>query len=196
MEDEKVLIDRYAASLKSAEILISREKLRAFASRAELLLPKVQELLNEVNDIISKNPDKIKDFKKLKRKKAGSENTLLHVILVVVYLLILLFSFFYRLDFWLITIISILFSALGSIISFMVTKNGKSIIKDINSLIEAANRIVNELLREGIYIPAIAPVEMMGDDFASLRSALISGRNRLLLIIGFLQALKKYKEGK
>jgi uncharacterized membrane protein (DUF485 family) len=196
MEDEKVLIDRYAASLKSAEILISREKLRAFASRAELLLPKVQELLNEVNDIISKNPDEIKDFKKLKRKKAGSKNTLLHVILVVVYLLILLFSFFYRLDFWLITIISILFSALGSIISFMVTKNGKSIIKDINSLIEAANRIINELLREGIYIPAIAPVEMMGDDFASLRSALISGRNRLLLIIGFLQALKKYKEGK
>jgi uncharacterized membrane protein (DUF485 family) len=196
MEDEKVLIDRYAASLKSAEILISGEKLRAFASRAELLLPKVQELLNEVNDIISKNPDEIKDFKKLKRKKAGSKNTLLHVILVVVYLLILLFSFFYRLDFWLITIISILFSALGSIISFMVTKNGKSIIKDINSLIEAANRIINELLREGIYIPAIAPVEMMGDDFASLRSALISGRNRLLLIIGFLQALKKYKEGK
>jgi uncharacterized membrane protein (DUF485 family) len=196
MEDEKVLIDRYAASLKSAEILISREKFRAFASRAELLLPKVQELLNEVNDIISKNPDEIKDFKKLKRKKASSKNTLLHVILVVVYLLILLFSFFYRLDFWLITIISILFSALGSIISFMVTKNGKSIIKDINSLIEAANRIVNELLREGIYVPAIAPVEMMGDDFASLRSALISGRNRLLLIIGFLQALKKYKEGK
>jgi uncharacterized membrane protein YdjX (TVP38/TMEM64 family) len=115
---------------------------------------------------------------------------------VVVYLSILLFSFFYKLDFWLITIISILFSALGSIISFMVTKNGKSIIKDINSQIEAANRIVNELLREGIYIPAIAPVEMMGDDFASLRSALISGRNRLLLIIGFLQALKKYKEGK
>jgi uncharacterized membrane protein (DUF485 family) len=196
MEDEKVLIDRYAASLKSAEILISREKLRAFASRAELLLPKVQELLNEVNDIISKNPDEIKDFKKLKRKKASSKNTLLHVILVVVYLLILLFSFFYKLDFWLITIISILFSALGSIISFMVTKNGKSIIKDINSLIEAANRIINELLREGIYIPAIAPVEMMGDDFASLRSALISGRNRLLVVIGFLQALKKYKEGK
>jgi uncharacterized membrane protein (DUF485 family) len=196
MENEKVLIDRYAASLKSAEILISREKLRAFASRAELLLPKVQELLNEVNDIISKNPDEIKDFKKLKRKKASSKSTLLHVILVVVYLLILLFSFFYRLDFWLITIISILFSALGSIISFMVTKNGKSIIKDINSLIEAANRIINELLREGIYIPTIAPVEMMGDDFASLRSALISGRNRLLLIIGFLQALKKYKEGK
>jgi len=196
MEDEKVLIDRYAASLKSAEILISREKLRAFASRAELLLPKVQELLNEVNDIISKNPDEIKDFKKLKRKKASSKNTLLHVILVVVYLSILLFSFFYKLDFWLITIISILFSALGSIISFMVTKNGKSIIKDINSQIETANRIINELLREGIYIPTIAPVEMMGDDFASLRSALISGRNRLLLIIGFLQVLKKYKEGK
>jgi uncharacterized membrane protein (DUF485 family) len=196
MEDEKVLIDRYAASLKSAEILISREKLKAFASRAELLLPKVQELLNEVNDIISKNPDEIKDFKKLKRKKASSKNTLLHVILLVVYLSILLFSFFYKLDFWLITIISILFSALGSIISFMVTKNGKSIIKDINSLIEAANRIINELLREGIYVPAIAPVEMMGDDFASLRSALISGRNRLLVVIGFLQALKKYKEGK
>jgi uncharacterized membrane protein (DUF485 family) len=196
MENEKVLIDRYAASLKSAEILISREKLRAFASRAELLLPKVQELLNEVNDIISKNPDEIKDFKKLKRKKASSKTTILHGILVVVYLSILLFSFFYKLDFWLITIISILFSALGSIISFMVTKNGKSIIKDINSQIEAANRIINELLREGIYIPTIAPVEMMGDDFASMRSALISGRNRLLLIIGFLQALKKYKEGK
>jgi uncharacterized membrane protein (DUF485 family) len=195
MEDEKVLIDRYAASLKSAEILISREKLRAFASRAELLLPKVQELLNEVNDIISKNPDEIKDFKKLKRKKASSKTTLLHVILVVVYLSILL-PFFYKLDFWLITIISILFSALGSIISFIATKNGKSIIKDINSQIEAANRIINELLREGIYIPTIAPVEMMGDDFASMRSALISGRNRLLVVIGFLQALKKYKEGK
>jgi uncharacterized membrane protein (DUF485 family) len=196
MEDEKVLIDRYAASLKSAEILISREKLRAFASRAELLLPKVQELLNEVNDIISKNPDEIKDFKKLKRKKASSKTTILHGILVVVYLSILLFSFFYKLDFWLITIISILFSALGSIISFIATKNGKNIIKDINSQIEAANRIINELLREGIYIPTIAPVEMMGDDFASMRSALISGRNRLLLIIGFLQVLKKYKEGK
>jgi hypothetical protein len=56
MEDEKVLIDRYAASLKSAEILISREKLRAFASRAELLLPKAQRLLNEVDGIIA-NPE-------------------------------------------------------------------------------------------------------------------------------------------
>jgi uncharacterized membrane protein (DUF485 family) len=196
MEDEKVLIDRYAASLKSAEILISREKLRAFAYRAELLLPKVQELLNEVNDIISKNPDEIKDFKKLKRKKASFKNTLLSAILAGTYISILILSFFYRLDFWLSSIISLIFTALGAIISFIANKNGKSIIKDINSLIEAANRIINELLREGIYIPAIAPVEMMGDDFASMRSALISGRNRLLLIIGFLQALKKYKEGK
>ena len=196
MEDEKVLIDRYAASLKSAEILISREKLRAFASRAELLLPKVQELLNEVNDIISKNPDEIKDFKKLKRKKASFKNTLLGAILAGTYISILILSFFYRLDFWLSSIISLIFTALGAIISFIANKNGKSIIKDINSQIETANRIINELLREGIYIPTIAPVEMMGNDFASLRSALISGRNRLLVVIGFLQALKKYKEGK
>jgi hypothetical protein len=56
VEDEEILRERYATPLKSAEILISREKLRAFASRVESLLPKAQRLLNEV-DILLKNPE-------------------------------------------------------------------------------------------------------------------------------------------
>jgi hypothetical protein len=82
------------------------------------------------------------------------------------------------------------------LISFIISRDGKGIIKEINSLIKTTNKIVNELLKEGIYIPFVTPIEAIGDDDASLRSALSSGRNRLLVIIGFLQALKKYKEGK
>jgi cell division protein FtsL len=196
MEDEKVLIDRYAASLKSAEILISREKLRAFAYRAELLLPKAQRLLNEVDGIIA-NPE-IENLKKLKRESVRFKQ--LKGILLAISSLISLFISFTRFGefFWiyLIATILVLLVAIIMLISFIISRDGKGIIKEINSLIKTTNKIVNELLKEGIYIPFVTPIEAIGDDDASLRSALSSGRNRLLVIIGFLQALKKYKEGK
>jgi hypothetical protein len=196
MEDEKVLIDRYAASLKSAEILISREKLRAFAYRAELLLPKAQRLLNEVDGIIA-NPE-IENLKKLKRENVRLKQ--LEGILLAISSLISLFISFTRFGefFWiyLIATILVLLVAIIMLISFIISRDGKGIIKEINSLIKTTNKIVNELLKEGIYIPFVTPVEAIGDDDASLRSALSSGRNRLLVVIGFLQALKKYKEGK
>jgi hypothetical protein len=196
MEDEKVLIDRYAASLKSAEILISREKLRAFAYRAELLLPKAQRLLNEVDGIIA-NPE-IENLKKLKRESVRLKQ--LEGILLAISFLISLFISFTRFGefFWiyLIATILVLLVAITTLISFIISRDGKGIIKEINSLIKTTNKIVNELLKEGIYIPFVTPIEAIGDDDASLRSALSSGRNRLLVIIGLLQALKKYKEGK
>jgi hypothetical protein len=76
------------------------------------------------------------------------------------------------------------------------TRNSKDIIKEINSLIEGTNKIIDDLSREGIYIPSIAPVEIAGEDPESLRYALNSGKDRLLTILGFLQTLRKYKEGK
>jgi hypothetical protein len=79
---------------------------------------------------------------------------------------------------------------------FSGTRNSKGIIKEINSLIEDTNKIIDDLSREGIYISPIAPVEIVSEDSESLRSALNTGKDRLLTIIGFLQALRKYKEGK
>jgi hypothetical protein len=51
-ESEEILRERYATPLKSAEILIGKKKLRAFAYRAESLLPKAQRLLNEVDILL------------------------------------------------------------------------------------------------------------------------------------------------
>jgi hypothetical protein len=76
------------------------------------------------------------------------------------------------------------------------TRNSKGIIKEVNSLIEGTNKIIDDLSREGIYIPSIAPVEIAGEDPESLRYALNSEKDRLLTVIGLLQALRKYKEGK
>jgi C4-dicarboxylate transporter len=152
--------------------------------------------LNEVDGIIT-NPE-IENLKKLKRENVRLKQS--QGILLAISSLISLFISFTRFGefFWtyLIVTILILLVAITTLISFIVSRNGKGIIKEINSLIKTTNKIVNELLKEGIYIPFVTPVEAIGDDDASLRSALSSGRNRLLVVIGFLQALKKYKEGK
>jgi hypothetical protein len=194
VEDEEILKERYATPLKSAEILISREKLRAFASRVESLLPKAQRLLNEV-DILLKNPE----IERSTRTSLPFERVFWAIALFI-FLLILLLAFlgspFSSLVRILVTlfILLILFTFFAN--SFGGTRNSKDIIKEINSLIEVTNKIIDDLSREGIYIPSIAPVEIAGEDPESLRYALNSGKDRLLTILGFLQTLRKYKEGK
>jgi hypothetical protein len=194
VEDEEILRERYATPLKSAEILISREKLRAFASRVESLLPKAQRLLNEV-DILLKNPE----IERSTRTSLPFERVFWAIALFI-FLLILLLAFlgspFSSLVRILVTlfILLILFTFFAN--SFGGTRNSKDIIKEINSLIEVTNKIIDDLSREGIYIPSIAPVEIAGEDPESLRYALNSGKDRLLTILGFLQTLRKYKEGK
>jgi hypothetical protein len=106
----------------------------------------------------------------------GSPFSLLVRILVTLFILLILFTFFANL--------------------FGGTRNSKGIIKEVNSLIEGTNKIIDDLSREGIYIPSIAPVEIAGEDPESLRYALNSEKDRLLTVIGLLQALRKYKEGK
>jgi hypothetical protein len=194
VEDEEILKERYATPLKSAEILISREKLRAFASRVESLLPKAQRLLNEV-DILLKNPE----IERSTRTSLPFERVFWAIALFI-FLLILLLAFlgspFSSLVRILVTlfILLILFTFFAN--SFGGTRNSKDIIKEINSLIEGTNKIIDDLSREGIYIPSIAPVEIVSEDPESLRYALNSGKDRLLTILGFLQTLRKYKEGK
>jgi hypothetical protein len=194
VEDEEILKERYATPLKFAEILISREKLRAFASRVESLLPKAQRLLNEV-DILLKNPE----IERSTRTSLPFERVFWAIALFIFLLILLLavlgspFSSLVRI---LVTlfILLILFTFFAN--SFGGTRNSKDIIKEINSLIEGTNKIIDDLSREGIYIPFIAPVEIAGEDPESLRYALNSGKDRLLTILGFLQTLRKYKEGK
>jgi hypothetical protein len=193
-ESEEILKERYATPLKSAEILIGKKKLRVFASRAESLLPKAQRLLNEV-DILLKNPE----IERLTRTSLPFERVFWAIALFI-FLLILVLAFldspFSSLVRILATlfILLILFTFLATL--FGGTRNSKGIIKEINSLIEGTNKIIDDLSREGIYIFPITPVEIVSEDSESLRSALNTGKDRLLTIIGFLQALRKYKEGK
>jgi len=193
-ESEEILKERYATPLKSAEILIGKKKLRSFASRAESLLPKAQRLLNEV-DILLKNPE----IERSTRTSLPFERVFWTIALFI-FLLILILAFlgspFSSLVRILVTlfILLILFTFFANL--FGGTRNSKGIIKEINSLIEGTNKIIDDLSREGIYISPIAPVEVVGEDSESLRSALNSGKDRLLTVIGFLQALRKYKEGK
>jgi len=193
-ESEEILKERYATPLKSAEILIGKKKLRSFASRAESLLPKAQRLLNEV-DILLKNPE----IERSTRTSLPFERVFWTIALFI-FLLILILAFlgspFSSLVRILVTlfILLILFTFFANL--FGGTRNSKGIIKEINSLIEGTNKIIDDLSREGIYISPIAPVEVVGEDSESLRYALNSGKDRLLTVIVFLQALRKYKEGK
>jgi hypothetical protein len=193
-ESEEILKERYATPLKSAEILIGKKKLRAFASRAESLLPKAQRLLNEV-DILLKNPE----IERLTRTSLPFERVFWAIALFI-FLLILLLAFLGSPFSSLVRILATLFILLILFTFFATlfsgTRNSKGIIKEINSLIEDTNKIIDDLSREGIYVSPIAPVELVGEDSESLRSALNTGKDRLLNIIGFLQTLRKYKEGK
>ena len=69
-----------------------------------------------------------------------------------------------------------------------------NVIQDINGLIEVANAIISNLVKEGILLPRITPLEVRGQDLISLASALESGRQKLELIIEFFERLAKYEK--
>ena len=69
----------------------------------------------------------------------------------------------------------------------------KRTIANTNEIINTTNKIVNELSKEGIYLPKIETIESK-DDAISLSLALKTARQRLQTIIEFLKELEKYGE--
>lgn len=71
----------------------------------------------------------------------------------------------------------------------------KKILAGTNEIIKTTNKIIEELSKEGIYLPRIEPIESK-DDIISLSSALKTAKQRLQTIVEFLKEIEKYGEGK
>jgi len=69
----------------------------------------------------------------------------------------------------------------------------KRVITKTNEVINTANKIIEELSKEGFYLPKIETIEIR-DDIISLTQALKIAKQRLQTIIEFFKELEKYSE--
>ena len=172
-EHEEAVRRLLVAVAKRAGTVIRKEELKRQAITAAINKPFAQEIKNEIEKIINTipNPEEILE-KIFEKTKEGAP----------------------ILDVTISELIEGFMEALPAAVTGVIDRI-PDLIDDTNNLIETANRILEELDKEGIYTPKLKPIMLTDEekkDFIKLSSKLRLARERLETIIEFFGELEKY----
>jgi len=172
MSYDETLRRTLVAMARKAGTLIRVEELKRQALTASVNRPLAEALLKEIDDILKLIPDFEQVIKGAIEKASKERKPLLETVIedaIKGFIEVIPLAFVGTLD------------------------RMKRTIANTNEIINTTNKIVNELSKEGIYLPKIETIESK-DDAISLSLALKTARQRLQTIIEFLKELEKYGE--
>ena len=161
------------AVAKRAETVIREEELKRQAINAEINRAFAQTIIEEIDKILETIPDPGNILSKiLEKTKEGTP----------------------IFDAAITELISGFMESLPAVVTGVMGKI-PDLIEDTNNLIEIANKILDELNREGVYTPKLKPITLTDEDrkdFIKLASKLKLAKERLETIIAFFSELEKY----
>ncbi len=172
MSYDEVLRRTLVAMARRVGTLIRVEELKRQALTASINRPLAEALLKEIDNILKLMPDFEQVIKDAIEKASKEGKPLLDTVI----------------DDAIKSFVGVIPLALVGTLDRM-----KRILVNTNKIIDATNKIIEELSKEGIHLPRIEVIESK-DDVMSLSLALKTARQRLQTIIEFLKELEKYGE--
>ena len=176
-EREEIVRRLLVAVAKRAGTAIRKEELKRQAINARINKLFAQEIKNEIEKIISNIPNTEEILERiLEKTKEGVPG-----------LDVAISELFER-------FMEALPAAVTGVVTGVIDRI-PDLIDETNNLIETANRILEELNKEGIYTPKLKPIMLTDEekkDLIKLSSKLRLARERLETIIEFFEELEKY----
>ena len=160
----------YVAAARRAGTIIREEALVRQALTASVNRPLAEALLKQVEELLQIIPDFERGLAESTKKALEEGKPLVD---------------------------SILEDLLSKAIQFLplavigTLKKAVNILTDVNNIIDVANKIIDELSKEGIYLPKINKIEIP-DNALLIVNSLKEAKQRLETIIEFFKELEKY----